>query len=522
MKMTKLLWGLGLLFLWNAWSCAPSRDTFSEGTDEQVMSDDGIIEFTFFHINDVYEIAPLEDGKKGGMARVATLFKKAKRENPNTIFVHAGDFLNPSLLGTLKYEGKSIKGRQMVEVMNACGVDVVTLDNHEFDLKPDELQARINESRFDWLATNVLTFEGEKRIPFRRQTSPPEWLPETWSRTLTDEDGTQIRVGIFGATVPSNPKDWVYYEDFYAEAVKCYLELNPRHDLVFGLTHLNMVEDLKLASMLPNVPLLMGGHDHDHIIDTVGNVCIAKADANAKTVYLHHVRYNKNTGEVKLRSELVPVTDQIPEDPEVAAIVEKWMRIQDENLAQIVDKPYEVVGHSEVPLDGREKSIRNFQTNLGELICKGFAHAARVRRADAAIMNGGSVRIDDQLSGDILAVDFFRAMPFGGQVWEMDIRGSDLMTALNQGLENKGTGGYLQWYNIEYDPVKKSWKIGGKPLARDKTYHLCLNDYLAAHSETIAPVFKKAGVKFYKPDPADKDDPRSDVRKAVISFLKGE
>ena len=54
----------------------------------------------------------------------------------------------------------------MVEAMNACGVDLVTLGNHEFDLKKHELQERLNESNFSWLATNVLTYNGEKLVPF--------------------------------------------------------------------------------------------------------------------------------------------------------------------------------------------------------------------------------------------------------------------------------------------------------------------------------------------------------------------
>lgn len=483
--------------------------------------DDGIIQFTFFHINDVYEIAPLDRGKVGGMARVATIYNQLLEENPNTLFVHAGDFLNPSLLGTLKFEDKGIKGRQMVEVMNECGVDLVTLGNHEFDLKQEELQDRLNESNFTWLATNVLTYDGKKLVPFHIETRGyKSYLPETFTWTIFDDDGTELSIGLFGATINSTKKDWIYYEDYYQEAVKCYLELNCENDVVFGLTHLEMNQDLKLASMLPNVPLLMGGHDHENIIDTVGNVIVAKADANAKTAYVHRVTYYKNTGYTEVDSELVPITDEIEDDPEVKAIVDKWKKIQDENLTQIIDDPYEVVYTTKVPLDGREASIRNFQTNLGEIICKGWAHSAKAKKADAAIMNGGSVRIDDQLHNNVLAVDLFRAMPFGGQVWEIDIKGGDLMAVLDQGLENKGIGGYLQWWNIEYDTAKKLWRIGGQPMARDKTYHICLNSYLAARSETISPIIKKAKVKYYKPKKDDLDDPRSDVRKSVIEYLK--
>ena len=70
-------------------------------------------------VNDVYEISPLGGGKYGGMARVAHISDSIKRAFPNSYLVMAGDFLNPSLLGTLKVDGQRVKGRQMIEVMNA-------------------------------------------------------------------------------------------------------------------------------------------------------------------------------------------------------------------------------------------------------------------------------------------------------------------------------------------------------------------------------------------------------------------
>ncbi|RME36456.1 MAG: hypothetical protein D6794_08475, partial [Deltaproteobacteria bacterium] len=93
-------------------------------------TDDGRIAFQILQINDVYEIAPLPGDNLGGMARLKTLFDSLYNENPNTLFVVAGDFLSPSLLGSLKVDGERIAGRQMVEVMNHAGVDVVAFGNH--------------------------------------------------------------------------------------------------------------------------------------------------------------------------------------------------------------------------------------------------------------------------------------------------------------------------------------------------------------------------------------------------------
>src|SRR3954464_13495780 len=79
--------------------------------------DDGKIEVTFVQVNDVYEIAPLANGKEGGMARVATLKKQYIKDKPNTLLVIAGDLVSPSVYNSLLYQGKGIRGKQMIEAM---------------------------------------------------------------------------------------------------------------------------------------------------------------------------------------------------------------------------------------------------------------------------------------------------------------------------------------------------------------------------------------------------------------------
>src|SRR5215218_7685715 len=117
--------------------------------------DNGKIDITFVQVNDVYEIAPLSGGKEGGIARVATLKKEWLQKNPNTLLVIAGDFLSPSIYNSLQYQGKAIRGKQMVEALNAAGLNIAMFGNHEFDIKEAELQARINESKFGWISSNA-------------------------------------------------------------------------------------------------------------------------------------------------------------------------------------------------------------------------------------------------------------------------------------------------------------------------------------------------------------------------------
>jgi 5'-nucleotidase len=92
---------------------------------------------------------------------------------------------------------------------------------------------------------------------------------------------------------------------------------------------------------------------------------------------------------------------------------------------------------------------------------------------------------------------------------------------LDTGLENKGSGGYLQWHNIEYNQNDNTWSIGGQPLDESKTYHIVSSDYLASGNENRLEFFNpKNFVKTDKPKEGDKSDLRSDVRKAVIEYMK--
>ena len=519
MKIIKtVLYLLGFTFLV---SCHAAKKIPTENSG--LSQSDDIIEFQFFHINDVYEIGALENGKTGGMARVATVFKDLKAKNPNTFFVHAGDFANPSLLGTLKYQGQRIRGKQMVEVMNACGVDIVTFGNHEFDIKENELQERLNESTFEWLGTSVLHQTADKLEPFYKiRNGKKEFVKENLILNIKDADGTTVKIGLFGPTIDSNPQDWVHYEDVYEASVNSYLELVCQTDLVVGLTHLEIEQDKKLASMLPHVPLFMGGHDHHHSLDTIGNVVIAKADANAKTAFLHKFTYHAVTKKLDLTSELIHINDQIEDDPTVFAIVNKWTNIQDVEIKQVIDEPYEVIYKAKEPLEAREYLIRNGQTNFGQLIAAAMTAAAKTP-ADCAILNSGTIRIDDQLTDEVYAIDMFRAMPFGGDVAEVVIKGSLLKKTLDIGLINKGSGGYLQWDKIDYDATNKSWKIGGQPLDLSKDYRVVMTYYLMTGKETRLDFLTDNHPDIALVDRAAKDDKvdiRADIRKVVIAYFK--
>ena len=168
--------------------------------------------FKFIQLNDVYEIAPLGDGAFGGMARVAHVRDSIKKENPNTFLFMAGDFLSPSLLGTIKVDGERIYGKQMIEVMNAMEFDLVTFGNHEFDLKEKDLQKRLNESSFPWMSSNVRHLKNDSKSFFEVQHHKDTLsVNDTFSLLVSDDNNKQIKIGFLGVTLPYSVKDYVFY-----------------------------------------------------------------------------------------------------------------------------------------------------------------------------------------------------------------------------------------------------------------------------------------------------------------------
>lgn len=469
------------------------------------LSGSTTVEVNILQINDVYEIGPVEGGKRGGLARVATIRKRLLAENPNTFTVLAGDFLSPSALGTAKVDGQSLAGQQMVAVLNALGLDLTTFGNHEFDLKEDQLLARLKESRFGWTSANVTRASGGA-------------FPGVSSHAvLTGKTAAgQVRIGVVGVTLNSNPQPFVSYADPIDSFRKELEALRGQADVVMGLTHLAFEQDQALAESIPEVDFILGGHEHENVRAFRGSdfTPILKADANVRTVYIHRLTWDTARKSLAaVDSRLVIVSDDIPEDPEVAQVVSDWENKGFAGFRQQGFEPTEQVAVTTVNLDGREASVRNKATELTNLLARAFQTEAQ--GSELAVYNGGSIRIDDVLPpGPVTQYDVIRILPFGGKVLTVDIKGSLLSRALDQGLANRGKGGFLQTSNVRQSD-SGGWMVGNQPLDPNRTYRIGINDYLASG--------KEQGLDFLQPGPdftIVKEN--RDQRMAVIDQLRRE
>jgi 5'-nucleotidase len=433
-----------------------------------------VVDMTLLHLNDIYEIAPVEGGERGGLARVATLRQELIDQNPRTYTILAGDAFSPSALGTARVNGKPLAAKQMVAVMNAVGFNYATFGNHEFDLSEPEFLQRLQESRFEWISSNTRDSKGK---------SFPD-VVESQILNVKSDKGAIVKVGLIGLTIDSNKQKYVSYSDPIQAARTQVAALKGKVDIIVALTHLNLAQDQKLAAEVPEIDLILGGHEHENMQQWRGAdfTPIFKADANARSVYIHNLRYDTETKKLKIDSKLQPVTDIIPEDSRVAKVVNEWIEKAYQGFRADGFAPEKAIATTNIALDGLESSVRNRATNLTALIAQ--AMLQEVYQADLAIFNSGSIRIDDFIPpGKITQYDIIRVLPFGGRVLAVEIKGSLLEKVLEQGQANRGRGGFLQTANVSKKPDIGTWMINGEPLEQQKKYRVAINDFLMSGKE---------------------------------------
>ncbi|GAB1544715.1 5'-nucleotidase C-terminal domain-containing protein [Scytonema sp. NUACC21] len=463
------------------------------------------VNINLLQLNDIYEITPVEGGTRGGLARVATLRKQLSKANPRTYTLLAGDAFSPSALGTAKINGTPLAGQQMVSVMNALGFDYATFGNHEFDLPENLFYQRLQESRFRWISSNVSDSTGQ---PFKG-------VPRSMVFNVKGDRGAIVRVGLIGVTLDSNRPKYVSYTDPIETAKQQVKALKGKADIIVAITHLSIEDDRKLAETVPEIDIILGGHEHENIQQWRGRdfTPIFKADANARTVYVHQLSYDTIKKSLAINSRLVPITEEIPEDPKTAKIVDEWVKRGYQAFRADGFEPTQKIAQLTFALDGLESSVRNTSTNLTELIAK--AMLQEVPDADLAVFNSGSIRIDDVIPpGPITQYDVIRILPFGGKVLAVEIDGALLQKVLNQGQANKGTGGYLQTTKVSQEANSRNGSRQNQPLDPKRTYKIAINDFLISGKEQGLDFLnlQQPGIKLI----AEKRD----IRFALIDHLK--
>jgi 5'-nucleotidase len=478
------------------------------------------------HFNDVYDISPRTIEPVGGASRFAHLVKQHAADNPLVLF--SGDCLNPSLLSAFT------RGEQMVPVLNSIGVHAACCGNHDLDFTVEVLKQRMNEWKFPWLLSNVL------------DTKTKEPLAGAQRSLILDWQG--LKIGLLGLveyewllTIPSIDcnKDIIYL-DFVEEGRRLAQELHASGvDLVIAMTHMRGPNDEILAAEVPEIQIVLGGHDHDYVVtqsiphgtmiiksgtdfrefsvinlelETPSSSISKESTTTTSTTGSNNgsssssssssnsssTTSTKATAELKQQRESdayshgvslrphvtwqrIEVTSDVPEDPELAVVVEKYQKL----MGTRMDEP---LGRSFIDIDTKFDHVRSQETNAGNLM----GDIMRLGLdADAAFLNGGTIRSDQiHAAGRLCMRDYVSMLPFTDELVVLRLRGSDVLETLETGVSSwpKREGRFLQVSGItfSFDPRKPagsrlvpgSVTVAGEPLDLNKNYRVATKAYL--------------------------------------------
>jgi|TARA_B100000315_G_scaffold140084_1_gene129123 sulfur-oxidizing protein SoxB len=279
--------------------------------------------FTFLD----FEAAARKYGKVGGFAHLATLVKRFRASRPNSLLLDGGDTWQGSATSLWTY------GQDMVDACKLLGVDIMT-GHWEFTYGMDRVREIVDEqlSPIEFLAQNVMLTEDAS---FEDKPAYDEESGQVF-KPYTIREMNGIPVGIIGQAFPyttlANPRymmeDWSFgIRDEQCQEMVDAVRAKGAQIIVL-LSHNGMDVDLKLASRVTGIDVILGGHTHDGmpkpslVSNAGGKTLVVNSGSNAK--FLSVMDLDVRDGRVAdYRYRLLPIfANLLPPDPQMASFIE--------------------------------------------------------------------------------------------------------------------------------------------------------------------------------------------------------
>jgi len=265
-------------------------------------------------------------GRVGGLDNMASLIKAIRAERPGkTLLLDGGDTWQGS------YTSLKTQGADMVEVMNAIGVDGMTA-HWEFTYGSERVEELKDLLKFPFLAGNVKDIE---------------WEEEVFEATAMFERGG-IKIAVIGQAFPYTPianprykvKNWSFGIREALIQKRVDLARASGAELIVLLSHNGFDVDRKLASRVRGIDVILTGHTHDALpnVIKVNKTLLVASGSHGK--FLARLDLEVSRGMVTDFSfRLIPIfADIIKPDPEVHAIIEKVRAPYISELSRVIGK----------------------------------------------------------------------------------------------------------------------------------------------------------------------------------------
>ncbi|NRG19541.1 5'-nucleotidase C-terminal domain-containing protein [Rhizobiales bacterium] len=460
---------------------------------------------TILHINDLHSrIEPInkydatcsaEDDENGecygGVARLKAKLDERRDAlgdaGKNVVTLDAGD----QFQGSLFYS--SYKGKAAAEFMNVIGFDAMAVGNHEFDDGPQGLSSFLDMVEFPVISGNI-EVENEPTLKGK--------VPGT----LVLEVGG-AKIGIVSALAEdtsetSSPGENVRFisaEDYLKGAVEGLEAAGV--DKIIALTHMGLPRDMQIASKVPGIDVIVGGHSHTLLSNTDDGAAgpypvIVQNPVGKQVPIVQAYAFGKYLGEIEIVFDddgnvLSAAGDPILLDASIAADKDVAARVK-ELAGPLEELKNQIVGASAAIIDGSRDSCRARECEMGNLVADAMLERVKAQGIDIAIQNGGGLRasIDD---GEVTMGEVLTVLPFQNTLSTFQLKGADIVAALENGVSQveEGAGRFPQVAGMRYVWTRAKKPLEGRiikveveqdgswvPLDPEKTYGVVSNNYM--------------------------------------------
>src|SRR5688500_9427726 len=180
-----------------------------------------------------------------GLAKVATLIKQVRKDNPNVVLVDSGDTIQGTPLAYFHNKKNNTPPHPMMLTMSALKYDAMAVGNHEYNFGLKVLEKARSEASFPWLSAN--TYNTAAKTNYHK----PYIIKEVQG----------VRIGILGLTTPGIP-NWentqnyagLEFRETVSEAKKWVplLRTEEKADVVVVAMHMGIEEDLRTGTRSPS------------------------------------------------------------------------------------------------------------------------------------------------------------------------------------------------------------------------------------------------------------------------------
>jgi S-sulfosulfanyl-L-cysteine sulfohydrolase len=276
-----------------------------------------------------FEKSALRFGKLGGFAHLKTLIDRLRNDvgDGRSLLLDGGDSWQGTGLAN------TMQGADMVEAANLLGIEAMT-GHWEFTYGEPVLRSNLERFKGEFLAQNVYLSE---EAAFNDAKAYDPASGRVFKPAITREIGG-YRIAVIGQAFPyvpiAHPKrftpDWTFgIRDDELQKLVIALRNDDKVDVVLLLSHNGMDVDLKLASRVTGIDVILGGHTHDAVPQPIavtnpgGTTLVTNAGSSGKFLAVLDLEIAK--GRVAdLRYRLLPVfSELLKPDAAMAALIDK-------------------------------------------------------------------------------------------------------------------------------------------------------------------------------------------------------